>query len=360
MMRSGMGATSGLHPDRAILQEQAATWNELLHDAGGREDPGLLADFEHWRSTSPEHAAAYDRVERARLLLEGDADSLAMLALRRETLARIASRRGGRRRVLLATCAALLASVVTGFAVSGGDWRGLPESLQDHARYWLHGEVARSTARGERLTLVLEDGSVLTLNTDSRARIRYSDEQRRITLERGQALFEVARDTARPFVVTAGDQEVRALGTAFDVRLSGAQVEVTLLEGRVTVGAAAAAIASDTAVAPHRAPTVLEPGQQLVAHARDLPQLHQPDVQRVVSWRNGQVIFQDDPLASAVEEMNRYARRQVVLADDRLEALRVSGAFDTGNTALFVEALTSYFPIRVVSRQSDHIVLAMD
>lgn len=358
-MRSGLGSTTSRDSDRLRLEQEAASWNEVMSD---EVDAETRADFEQWRSTSAEHAATYARVERARLLLEGDAESRAMLALRRETLARLADRRPSRRprMAALAACTVLVGSLLTGFAVNGGDWRGLPQTLQDHARYLLHGELARSTARGERLTLVLEDGSVLTLNTDSRARIRYSDEQRRITLERGQALFEVARDTARPFVVTAGDQEVRALGTAFDVRLSGAQVEVTLLEGRVTVGAAAAAIASDTAVAPHRAPTVLEPGQQLVAHARDLPQLHQPDVQRVVSWRNGQVIFQDDPLASAVEEMNRYARRQVVLADDRLEALRVSGAFDTGNTALFVEALTSYFPIRVVSRQSDHIVLAMD
>lgn len=358
MMRSSMGATSGWQQARAAADIEAATWNEVLHGGDEPPDAGLLADFERWRSSNPLHAEAYARVERARLLLEGDADSLALMAMRREALARIAERRGGRRRIaLLAVCAALLASVVTGFTVSGGDLGGLPRAVQDHARYWLHGEIARSTARGERLTLVLEDGSVLTLNTDSRVRIRYGDAQRAVRLEHGQALFEVARDAQRPFVVTAGDRQVQALGTAFDVRMDLDRVEVTLLEGRIAVQPVATA---NEARADADALTLAEPGQQLVTAAHARPELRQTDVKRVVSWRDGQVMFQDDPLFSAVEEMNRYARRQVVLADPELRQLRVSGAFDTGNTTLFVEALTSYFPIRIAEIGPERIVLAAD
>src|SRR5690606_18195659 len=120
----------------------------------------------------------------------------------------------------------------------------------------------------ERLAVPLDDGSLLTLNTDTRAVVRYRDGIRGVTLQKGQALFEVAKDPSRPFVVTAGQRTVTALGTAFDVRLSESRFEVTMLEGRVVVApqsAHAPLTYADADLVDDR--TELGPGDQLVATA---------------------------------------------------------------------------------------------
>lgn len=106
-------------------------------------------------------------------------------------------------------------------------------------------------------------------------------------------------------------------------------------------------------------PAQLTAGEQLVATAADAaPIVREANVQRETSWRNGQLIFENDRLADAVKEINRYGGRRVVLDDARLGELRVSGIFNTGNTAVFVETLTNYFPLRVAESGPDEIVLA--
>lgn len=323
----------------AGIDEAAARWSEILRDAGA--DAGVRAEFEAWRTASPAHADAFRRVESARAMARSLADTPQMRALRSEALAR-AARRGRRRAWLRGFAVAASLLVAVGF---GAVWLGLdaPRALYRDARDAVAGNVYK-TEIGQRSTVTLDDGSSITLNTDSRVSVHYEPGRRGIVLERGQALFKVAKDRTRPFVVSAGGRDVTALGTEFDVRLSERVFEVTLLEGRVTVSPEQDRGASGTnpAIVPL---AELHPGQQYVATAKARPQVRQADVKRVVSWRRGQVVFEDERLEDAIAEMNRYSRQQVVLGDGSLASLRISGAFNTGDTGTFVEALVAYFPI---------------
>src|SRR5690606_12600450 len=147
-------------------------------------------------------------------------------------------------------------------------WEEL-QYLKDRARYAMAGDTLYRTAVGERLAVTLDDGSVLTLNTDSRALVQYGDGIRGVTLEKGQALFEVAKNPELPFVVTAAGRKVTALGTAFDVRVTDDRLAVTLIEGRVAVEPTAPSSAI-------KERTELAPGDQLIAAASH----PQPEVKR--------------------------------------------------------------------------------
>lgn len=341
------------------IDDAAAVWSETLRESGG--DLRVGQAFENWRGASPAHAEAFDRIEAAQRTVQALADTPELLALRHETLARVTVHRQRWGRVaasaLAASCVAALAGTLL---LNAGSWTRLPDRVYDGMRTALHGgERIYETAVGERLVATLQDGSTITLNTASRALVHFEDGLRKVTLERGQALFEVAKDKSRPFIVTAGDRRVTALGTAFDVRLSDRMFEVTLIEGRVAVEPEAM-LAPNRTPAPMRAAqrAELKPGQQLVALASRAPIVRTADLKRVTSWRNGRVIFENDPLGSAIDEMNRYARRHVTLADPQLARLKISGAFDTGDTTVFIEALTQYFPIEIRQQTEDTVVLA--
>jgi transmembrane sensor len=203
------------------------------------------------------------------------------------------------------------------------------------------------TAVGERLSVTLEDGSRVTLNTDSVLRPSFDVHERRVVLERGQALFEVAKDTVHPFVVETAQRRFVAVGTAFDVRIDGDRVQVTMLEGTVRVERGG----------PGETATITA-GEQLTVldERQDRIQVAEPD--RVTSWRHGQVVFEDARLADAVAEINRYSPVQIELADGALGDLRISGAFATGRPTVFVEAMTTYFPVDATNVDDDTVLLS--
>ena len=358
----------------------AAHWSENLRNGG--DDPIVRRAFQAWYDLSDAHAEAFARIEAARERVANVADTPALMALRNETLNRVALRRQRWPRVALAMAASLVAAMAGLLAFTGAPWQELPGSLFEGARLALNGETLYRTAVGERLVVTLDDGTRLTLNTDSRLVVGFQPDRRDIRMQHGQALFEVAKDANRPFVVAAGGRQVTALGTAFDVRVSDQRFEVTLIEGKVEVtdsvpaeqrptpneqrdvalraAAEGAASGADTPHPSRLTPYVLSPGQQLIAAAskRSPPVVRQADIKRVTSWRNGQVIFEDDLLGNAIIEMNRYAKRRIAIADPALAELRLSGAFDTGQTGTFIEALTTYFPVTVARQNSEEIVLA--
>ncbi|MBL8269625.1 FecR family protein, partial [Steroidobacter sp.] len=197
-----------------------------------------------------------------------------------------------------------------------------------------------STDIGERLAVNLKDGSQVTLNTNSSLQVEYTPTERHIVLTQGQALFEVAKDKSRPFVVDAGGRRFVAVGTAFDVRVDGLQVQVTMIEGVVRVEREPGQV---HLVAPTIA--TITAGEQLTANNDSLDRVRAADAERETSWRRGQVFFDNTRLNDAVAEMNRYSETPIQLVDANLAELRISGAFSTARPAVFVEALTSYFPI---------------
>ncbi|MBE0547909.1 MAG: FecR domain-containing protein [Rubrivivax sp.] len=214
---------------------------------------------------------------------------------------------------------------------------------------------------GEAQTVMLDDGTRMSLNTNTRLRVEFSAKQRTVSIGGGEAAFEVAKDAQRPFVVRAGGSEVVALGTVFIVRLTpsgpsaGESLAVTLVEGKVSVRAAAGAGAGE--VAPER-PLVMNPGERVRLakaggqQALATQQLDRPRLEQVLAWKRSEAVFDGATLAEAAAEMNRYSRMPVVLVGDLAQAdWQVSGQFRTGDNAAFANALALLHGLVVHERQ---------
>ncbi|MEZ6023338.1 MAG: FecR family protein [Hyphomonadaceae bacterium] len=311
---------------------EAAFWVARLHS-----DQATSADeaaFATWIAGAPERRGAYEAAERTWRTFDAlRADPMARAALGR---LRSDPNRTTSRRMLLTGGMTMAAASVAGVALFFGS--------QGHAYETGVGELRRAT---------LEDGSTISLNTDTRIRVRFDADERRIWLDRGQAHFAVAHDASRPFRVFVGEEEVRALGTAFEVRRVGERMRVILEEGVVAV------YRGDTETVLAAEPDLLlRPGQAAEIAPQQAAHVAQVDLRRAGAWRYGQMIFDADPLADAVAEINRYHRRQIVLDDPSLGRIEISGVFQTGRPEAFADVLTSAFPIRIVDENDREIRLA--
>lgn len=315
--------------DPDIRRREAAAWFARLKQRHvAAED---VQAFSAWRR-SPENAHAFARIEAmwdAAEVLSHDSDMAEM------TLA--AAARGVRRhrpsfeRVWKPAAAGLAALVLL---IGGGVW-------------FLHQPQVYATGVGERRVVQLADGSTVTLDTSSRVAARLRGRERRLDLVAGQALFDVRPDAARPFVVSAGDARVTALGTRFDVRRLGGDVRVVLVEGRVRV---------DAHKGGEPRSWTLRPGQQVAPNA-PAPAVLPVDAARATSWTTGRLVFDRTPLATAIREVNRYSKTRIELQASSVADIAVSGAFDTGDVEGFVSALTELYPVSVVSSDDGVIVL---
>ena len=195
-----------------------------------------------------------------------------------------------------------------------------------------------STAIGERTDVPLADGTIATLNTDTAIDVHFNPGERAIHLVQGEAFFDVAHNPDQPFVVYAGDYEVTAVGTAFAVKAVDGTLEVIVTEGRVAV----TQDRPDDQGRVHAA-TVLDAGQQFIGRPTGLALRRSANLAKATSWRDGQAVFDDTPLALAAEEMNRYSDVKLRISDPELAAKRIDGMFLTGRQDSFVEALETYF-----------------
>jgi transmembrane sensor len=217
----------------------------------------------------------------------------------------------------------------------------------------LRGQERYTSGIGEVRRIALEDGSIVLLNTASEVAVRLTKQQRDVRLVRGEALFEVAHDKVRPFIVQANDTAVRAVGTAFAVRLDAAQVDVTVTEGVVEVAdsktmsglGAATATASKSEV------------KRVAAHERVvIARSRAPDVQpiapaqsdRQLAWREGMVSFDGESLRTAVAEINRHNRRQIVVDDPALASMPVVGIFRATDLEGFSAAAAAALKARAI------------
>lgn len=325
------------HPLQDSAVEEAAAWH--LRRRNGLTE-AEEARFCTWLAAAPENRRAWEDATRLWALLGENASHPQMIGWRADAFARRAPRRWPAR--LMALAAALLALVIAGIVLTLGPW------AQDGS----HAAILQ-TALGERSSMTLPDGTAVTLNTASRLRVDYGPGYRRVQLLAGQALFEVAKDPARPFTVVAGDRAITALGTEFDVRLEpDHKVRVTLIEGRVKVARLKPPPTRPAAASPPPASTAeLEPGEQLVAAPGGAASVRPADVAILTSWRQGRLIFTDTALSDAVAEVNRYTPTEIILADEKLAQLRISGTFRTGQPKGFVSAITDYFPVTAVEEQ---------
>lgn len=175
------------------------------------------------------------------------------------------------------------------------------------------------TEVGEQRRVALRDGSVAMINTDSSVGVRLAKHQRRITLRRGEAWFQVAKDHARPFVVDAGPVHVRATGTAFSVRREGDDARVVVTEGTVLAW-------RDGALVP---PLAISAGHEafLAGNAPQPPEAKPSRTEDVLAWRRGEIVLDGGTIASAVEEFNRYNTRKIVLRDPAVGRRTIVGYF---------------------------------
>lgn len=201
------------------------------------------------------------------------------------------------------------------------------------------------TGIGERQVAVLDDGSRVSLDAVTVMNVRMKDEARQVELVGGRAKFDVAKDPLRPFTVAVGDKLVVAVGTSFSVELIDGKVRVVLYEGQVEVRNR-----SDTAASAGAAPrrVLMRPGSELVdavGSARPA-QILRPDLTQSLSWEQGLINFDGEPLASAVERMNRYSAQQVRVADAAIAHIPVDGMFKAGDVDAFVEGVVALHPVR--------------
>jgi transmembrane sensor len=211
-----------------------------------------------------------------------------------------------------------------------------------------------STTIGQQQTIDLADGSRLTLNTDSQIEIDLHVQSRDIRLLKGEALFEVARDAHRAFRVYAGNGLVRAVGTAFTVYLMGPDnVSVTVEKGEVelaTVSARDLAQRDNETNVARVAPLVKLKAGQIATFGRDIKSIQsveRAEIVRQLSWRNGMLRFDGEPLSEVVLEVDRYTTQKIVILDPALRDLRIGGYFKVGETDAMFEALEASFGIHV-------------
>jgi transmembrane sensor len=220
------------------------------------------------------------------------------------------------------------------------------------------------TERGERREVVLEDGSVVQVDPQTRLRIQFEESTRRVVLRQGRALFRVARNATRPFIVQADNTTVRAVGTAFGVeRREHNVVVVTVAEGKVAVSAEGSTLApvvmSDRGRPGASAALYLNANQQVtVERERPSAPARNVDSARELSWAEGRLVFRNDPVAKVVAEFNRYNRVQIYVADSALAARPVSGVFDATNPEAFVAFIQSATSVRIDRDDTRSIVIS--
>jgi transmembrane sensor len=313
----------------ASVRAQAAAWVARLH--GPNRTQEVEAGLRRWLAESAEHAAAFE-------LLTDTWEKSARLNRRPMEHT---PRRGLAGFTISVSKAALAAAVVAAITVIG-------------TVLYLRTDAV-VTAVGEQRTLALEDGTRMYLNTNTRAVVRYTPEQREIELQQGEALFEVAKNPRWPFIVRSGDRQVRALGTVFLVRREDRNLAVTLMEGKVAVSSVNARAADAPARATERVEppasagevVMLAPGQRLTFATSEPATIDRPRLDRVTAWQRGQVAFDDTPLVDAVKEMNRYSVARLIIEDPSVAHIRISGIFRAGDSANFAGALARTYGLHV-------------
>jgi transmembrane sensor len=321
---------------RTDIDEEAAAWIWRM-DCVAVDAADRLA-YEAWLRQDPRHRRAAAQLSKVWSALDGLAE-----AKREEKIATFANTvaaplflRSPRWRI---AAAAMLAAVAV-----GAIWLQQRSELQTLA-----------TAVGQQRNVTLADGSVVTLNTNTIIETDLRWRTREIYLRKGEAHFQVAHDRSRPFLVHAGDAVVRAVGTAFEVRvLTDQHVDVVVDEGRVEVQAAEPSPASQNSGAHAHSiagATVraLNAGERLSTAGQGyaVVPISAQQLSSELAWREGAIVFDGEPLSAAIAEIERYTDARIIVNDPQVAALRVGGRFRTGEVQEFFDALQTALPVSI-------------
>ena len=297
------------------IRAEAAAWLARLHAED--RDAADEAAFRAWLKASPSHAAAFEAVDR----VWSDVGGLNGLRTDLRTDFHVGSlRERGQtsRRALLAGVGLL--------AVTGGSalfWRSASAKVYE-------------TDIGEQKHVALDDGSQLFLDAKTRVAVSFSETERTVNMQYGRVNFRVVPDLKRPFVVEAAERKIVASRCNFDVRCEDGQVQVVLIHGEADVKPASA---------PASQGQRLQAGERLVA-SNDVEKRDKPDLTRVLAWQSGYEMFDNQDLAQAAEEMNRYSTAKLAV-DPSVAGLKVSGVYRVGDNGAFAHSLTKLLPVTV-------------
>jgi len=308
------------------VRAEAAAWLARLH--AENRDAADEAGFRAWLEADPDHAAAFEAVDR----MWSDVGGLSGLpsALRDSFGHALARPPVLARRTLLAG--------VGLFAVAGGSalfWRSASAKVYE-------------TEVGEQRHVALADGSQLFLDAQTRIAVRFSETTRLVDMQYGRANFHVVPDLKRPFIVQAAEKKIVATRCNFDVRCEDGKVQVVLIHGEADVRPASV---------PEARGERLTAGERLVA-SNDIEKRDKPDMTHVLAWQTGYEMFDGEELSQAADEMNRYSTAKLAV-DPSVAGLKVSGVYRVGDNAAFAHSLTKLLPV-TVRQIGDTLVLTAD
>jgi transmembrane sensor len=371
------------------IYEEACQW--FIECRAGELADAARSEFDRWLRKSPEHLSAY--LEIAAIWNEGpsldpagkyDADRLVAEATQNQgnvvslppqawaeeehAVSRIADSGEAPYRWPM-----VLAAAMATVAVGAG---ALIWSLAFPGKGY-------STAIGEQRSIELTDGSTLELNSLTRVRVHYTKEERDVELLQGQALFTVAKDPARPFIVASGATRVRAVGTEFDVYKKHYDTVLTVVEGRVAVlagvstflgprapvvGPGQGQITGNPAATRSTIPSTLpfpeseagregsilvSAGEQLTVTPRALQLAPHADIASATAWTQRELIFHSASLTEVADEFNRYNDRKLIVTDSSLETFHISGVFSSTDPSSLIRFLQSRPGIRIVQTDGE-------
>jgi len=331
--------------DPSDIQQQASEW--LIAFSEEEVDTAGQQDFVRWLQKSPQHVATYLRIaavwelagdlrerpgidvnamiERAHAAEASEGGEAAGPAVSAEEMRPPRKNFTLRPRFAVAACMLLL--IVGGALLAPMLWTHAP---------------AFATRAAEQRTVQLSDGSVVQLNARSRLELHYGSGERQVDLIEGQALFSVAHDSRRPFVVRCGGTRISAIGTQFDVNRAASGTMVTVAEGKIAVSGGSSPV------------SLVAAGEQAFVRSGARPEVHQANVSAVTAWTRGKLVLTATPLHEAIEQLNRTAVRQLVLEDESIRDFHVSGVFPYADPGPLVRFLQQRFG--VVAQETDGVV----
>ncbi len=313
----------------SAIDEQATQWVARLNAS---HDADTLRVFRQWHDADPRHEGAFLRAEAAWTLL----DRTQVLGHGGNAVVRRKQAKAQNRRQML-----------TRFAVGGAAAASLTGAVG--IGWALKDRLSLATERGELRNVPLSDRSMAAVNTDSRIDVDMTAKIRHIRLVKGEAWFDVAHNPDVPFVVSAGDARVRAVGTAFSVRRRPSGVEVLVTEGVVEAWNVRDSDKRVRLAVGHEAFVPFAGG--------DVAAAYQPEeVERQLAWRERKIILQHETLGDAADEFNRYNREQIVITDPALRGEKLVGGFEVDKPESFARAVHSAMNVPVAIAD-DRIVI---
>jgi transmembrane sensor len=354
------------HSNSHLVDEEARVWLVRLDSKRPAED--VLNEFQEWLSRHPENKQAFQRA----FLAWNDLDLLSTIlepstqynqtSASKDILTRIKSSGLELFRPMIVSLGIIL-SLVAGVI----SYKNLS---MNYGIQTSNVEEEYSTAIGQQRLIALPDGSVMQMNTDSTVNVNYLDDSRRIYMPEGEVWFDVQHNPEKPFIVYAGLFMVRAVGTAFTVKIKeDGSLGVTVTDGRVEVTLSSDAVTGkklpDIEVPTNVMPMIV--GKHMVFDTdfgeltdwQSLVQKMDPvQIEKRISWRDGILIFDNDPLEVVVAELNRYTQSKIVISDSGIRDLRFGGYFRANDVNLILATLDKNYGIRVDEIKENLIYLS--